>query len=396
MSGEPQLHRINPSTRESVALEEVEFARLGLRERRDTQERVAANPGIMGEDLLLISKEFSGFDRASERVDQFAVDANGRLVVIELKRDDSGSDTYWQAIKYPSYIRRASADQISSMLASHVEVSEADEAGTMLLNHLDSGGLDSLNNDQRIILPSHGFAPEVTSAALWFNEKAPDEILITCIQLTPYRDEATDSLYVQANTIIPVPGEEDYQVQIGNRPSQGGASGFAQNLQKTYDRNQRDDVTRFLRRAADIGLNSLTKGKRPDKRSRWAGGWAGSAYDHRYYRVWSSHAPWSNWGMSYRMNLYRRDGEADLWKVNVEFGHFAGELGDRIASLQIHESQVVEDDCILVTHTSEDLDDAFSLRLGDTLRRFIEAIAPVVDEFEGDYNQEEALPTAVP
>ena len=30
-----------------------------------------------------------------------------------------------------------------------------------------------LNNDQRIILASHRFAPEVTSAALWLNEKAP-------------------------------------------------------------------------------------------------------------------------------------------------------------------------------------------------------------------------------
>ena len=394
MSGEPQLYRINPLTRESVALQEVEFARLGLQERRDIQEWIAANPGIMGEDLLVISKEFSGFDRTSERLDLLAVDANGRLVVIELKRDDSGSDAYWQAIKYASYIRRASANQIISMLASHAEVSE-EEAGTMLLNHLDSDGLDSLNSDQRIILASHRFAPEVTSAALWLNEKAPDENLITCIQLTPYRDEETDSLYVQANTIIPVPGEEDYQVQIGSRQFQGDASGFAQKLQRTYERNQRDDITRFLRRAADIGLSSLTKGKRPDKRSKWAGGWAGGAYDHRYYRVWYSHAPWSNWGMSYRMNLYRLDSETDPWKVNVEFGHFSDELGSRIAKLQIHESQEFEDDRVMVTHTSEDLDDAFSHRLGDTLRRFIEAITPLVDGFEEDKNQEESLPAGI-
>ena len=53
---------------------------------------------------------------------------------------------------------------------------------------------------------------EVTSAALWLNEKAPGDDLITCIQLTPFRDEAADSLYVQANTIIPVPGVDEYVI----------------------------------------------------------------------------------------------------------------------------------------------------------------------------------------
>ena len=395
MSGKPQLYRVNPMTREPAALQEVDFAQLGLRERSDLQEWVATNPGIVGEKLLIIAKEFDRFDRTSERLDLLAVDASGRLVVIELKRDDSGSDAYWQAIKYASYLRRASTDEIIRMLSNHAEVSE-EEAGTMLLNHLDSDDLNSLNKNQRIILASHRFAPEVTSAALWLNEKASDKNLITCVQLTPYRGEESNSLFVQANTIIPVPVEEDYEVQIGRRQLQVGASGFAQNLQKTYDRNQRDEVTRFLKRAADIALGALSQGNMPDKRSRWAGGWAGGAYDHRYYRVWYSHAPWSNWGMSYRMNLYRRDGKSDLWKVNVEFGHFSGELGTRIASMKIHESQSIEDDRILVTHTSKDLDDAFSRQLGDTLRLFIEAITPVVNEVEADPNQEEALPAGTP
>ena len=391
MSGKPQLYRVNPTTRDTAALKEVDFAQLGLQERSDLQEWVATNPGIVGDNLLIIAKEFDRFDRTRERLDLLAVDANGRLVVIELKRDDSGSDAYWQAIKYASFLRRASADEIIRMLASHAQVSE-EEAGTMLLNHLDSDDLNSLNKNQRIILASHRFAPEVTSAALWLNEKASDENLITCVQLTPYRGEESNSLFVQANTIIPVPVEEEYEVQIGSRQLQVSASGFAQNLQKTYDRNQRDEVTRFLKKAADIALSSLSQGNRPDKRSRWAGGWAGGAYDHRYYRVWYSHAPWSNWGLSYRMNLYRRDGEGDSWKVNVEFGHFSGELASRIGSMKIHESRTVESDRVFVTHTSKDLDDAFSERLGDTLSRFIEAITPVVNELEGGPNQEEALP----
>ncbi len=69
MSGEPQLFRINPENRQSDRIEEVDFSRLGFQERRDIQEWVAANPGILGDDLLIIGKEFSGFERTNERLD---------------------------------------------------------------------------------------------------------------------------------------------------------------------------------------------------------------------------------------------------------------------------------------------------------------------------------------
>ena len=58
------------------------------------------------------------------------------------------------------------------------------------MQHLGGDDLSALNNDQRIILASHRFAPEVTSAALWLNDKAHGEDLITCVTLTPYRDAA--------------------------------------------------------------------------------------------------------------------------------------------------------------------------------------------------------------
>ena len=389
MSREPQLFRINPSTREAEVLQEVEFAQLGLQERRDIQEWVAANPGIISEDLLIIAKEFSGFDRTSERLDLLAVDIRGRLIVIELKRDDTGADAYWQAIKYASYLRRASRDEIIGMLASYKNVSE-EEAGKRLLEHLDADDLDSLNNDQRIILASHRFAPEVTSAALWLNEKVPGESLITCVKLTPYRDEKTDSLYLQANTIIPVPGEDDYAVQIGHRQVQVGGSGFAENLQRTFDRNRNDEVTRFLKATADRAIESLPGSVRPDKRSRWAGGWAGGAYDHRYYRLWYSRDPWNNWGMSYRMNLYKEEDKPDRWLVAVVFGYYYGRTREQIQALEVREGERKLENSIEVTHASEALDDTFADTIAGSLRRFIEVYTPVVDKYEEERNQEEA------
>ena len=97
-----------------------------------------------------------------------AVDFTGRLVVIELKRDDSGADAHWQALKYASYLQRASIDKIIRMAAEHWSEYD-DDAETRLLQHLGADNLNALNNDHRIILASHRFAPEVTSAALWLN-----------------------------------------------------------------------------------------------------------------------------------------------------------------------------------------------------------------------------------
>ena len=197
-------------------MREVDFADLGFQERRHIQEWIAANPGILGQELLIVGKEFDDFDRTRERLDLLAVDIDGKLVVIELKRDDTGVDVHWQAIKYASYLHRVSAPRIVKMLADYTTVPEA-EARKKLVQHLGSDDdLNALNNDQRIILASHRFAPEVTSAALWLNEKAAAPDLITCIQLTPYQDPESGSLYIQANTIIPVPGVEGYIVGVGD------------------------------------------------------------------------------------------------------------------------------------------------------------------------------------
>ena len=139
----------------------------------------------LDDDLLIIGKEFSGFDRTNERLDLLAVDSDGKLVVIELKRDDTGADAHWQAIKYASYFQRATADDIVVMAAAYWSESQ-DAAITQLLQHLGTDDLNALNNGQRIILASHRFAPEVTSAALWLNQKVANEDLLTCIKLTPY------------------------------------------------------------------------------------------------------------------------------------------------------------------------------------------------------------------
>ena len=66
---------------------------------------------------------------------------DGKLAIIELKRDDSGTDAHWQAIKYASYLHGASNDDISDMFAKYGEFS-VEDAEAKLREHLRADDLN--------------------------------------------------------------------------------------------------------------------------------------------------------------------------------------------------------------------------------------------------------------
>ncbi len=405
MSAEPQLFRIDPKTRQSESITEVEFAQLGFQERRHIQEWIAANPSILGDDLLIIGKEFSGFDKTNERLDLLAVDADGTLVVIELKRDHSGTDAHWQAIKYASYFRQAKQDDIVRMLADYSKESE-DAAVNTLLQHIGADDLGALNNDQRIILASHRFAPEVTSAALWLNEKVSAENLITCIQLTPYQDGGV--LYVQSNTIIPLPGADDYAVGIGEstRGTDGEQrSNFASNLKKTFDRNRNDELSKFCKESLkSLVLNGLSPAVKPDIISRWAGG----NPQLRYYHFWySQQPPWGNWELFYRVNFSpMTEEDKSYWLANIGVECIVANavhrfdisqtemqnLTDMLNVAKVCEGQQFSYDgrvlSLTTEHKSDLLDRQFAKDIADTVRLFVEVITPEIEDFVNSRNEE--------
>ena len=366
MGNGPKLFRIDAETRESTSLTEVDFAQLGLRERRDIQEWVAKHPDILGDDLLIIAKEFSDFDGTRERPDLLAIDREGDLVVIELKRDDSGADAYWQAIKYASYFRNVNPSRIVEMLADYASISQED-AKTHLEKHLNSGDLETLNGDQRVILASHRFARQATSAVIWLNDKFAGETRITCIQLTPYYDKDSNTLYLQSNVIIPLPGEKDLVMQVGSKSiAVGGSSSFAENLSRTFARNSSDEVSEFfVRRVRQLVLDELASEVKPDINSRWAGDDRGN---YRYYKFWYKRPPWKNWGFSHSAKLFRGDEDNTEWNalVGLDYWDANAELKRKIETIRVHEDQVHGEDSISIAHTSSRLDDEFANAIAGT------------------------------
>ena len=160
------MYKIDKASNTIHQLEMKSFSSLGFRERDHLQEWIAQKPSVLGEELLIIQKEFSGFDETQERLDLLALDKQGALVIIENKLDDSGKDVTWQALKYASYCSGFTKNNIAKIYQQHLDKHDNGASAEERLTEF-FGGVDfdeiRLNQGvtQRIILIAAKFRKEV-------------------------------------------------------------------------------------------------------------------------------------------------------------------------------------------------------------------------------------------
>lgn len=193
------------------------FHDLGFKERENLQEWIAKNPECLAEEeLLIIQKEFDGFNDTNERLDLLALDKSGALVVIENKLDDTGRDVVWQALKYVSYCSTLSKQQIIDIYQNYLDKQGKNEkAADKLAEFLDDKPLEeiSLNeHDQRMILVAGNFRKEVTSTAMWLINHG---ISVQCFKATPYK--FGEELLLDMEQIIPVKEAEEYLIKMADK-----------------------------------------------------------------------------------------------------------------------------------------------------------------------------------
>lgn len=207
------------------------FNELGFSERKHLQEWLAHQPNALGaEELLIIQKEFAGFDETRERLDLLALDKDGNLVIIENKLDDSGRDVVWQAVKYASYCASLSKAQIVEIYQQYLDQYEpvaADtdspatptNAASRICDFLNAPDLDevklNLGNSQRLILVAANFRKEVTSTALWLLGQG---INIQCFKVTPYA--LGEQLLINIDQIIPTPEVKELMIGINAKEAE--------------------------------------------------------------------------------------------------------------------------------------------------------------------------------
>ena len=203
---------VNKENKTTKEIKDISFKSCGLRERDDLQEWIANNPMILGEELLIIQKEFDGFSDTNERLDLLALDKKGNLVIIENKLDDSGRNVVWQAMKYAGYCSSLKKDDIRDIFQQYIEKLgkeiDAEEALTDFLEKVDYSEVQ-LNQDmtQRIILVARDFRKEVTNTVIWARKYG---MKIQCIKIIPYN--INGQLIVDTDQIIPVKDIADIMI----------------------------------------------------------------------------------------------------------------------------------------------------------------------------------------
>lgn len=222
------MYRINREENSISPLEQKSFSSLQFHERPHLQEWIAKRPAVLGEDLLIIQKEFAGFSDTLERLDLLAIDRSGSLVIIENKLDDAGRDVTWQAMKYASYCSGLTRDQIRTIFQLYLDhYDPGANAEERLCEFLDVDDLnDALLNvglTQRIILVAANFRKEVTSTVLWLMNHG---LRIKCVKTTAY--SADGELFLSVDQIIPTREAEEYMIGLAAKAQDEAAGAEAQ------------------------------------------------------------------------------------------------------------------------------------------------------------------------
>lgn len=209
------MYLIDREKNRILKLKQKSFSELKFRERDHLQEWIANDPSSLGEELLIIQKEFNGFNDTNERLDLLALDKQGNLVIIENKLDDSGKDVTWQVIKYASYCASLTKQDIVNIYQAYLGTSA--NAQEKISEFFDNRELSEilLNqglNSQRLFLVAANFRKEVTSTVLWLMNF---KIRIQCFKVTPFSND--QQLFLNVEQILPTKDTEDFVISIATK-----------------------------------------------------------------------------------------------------------------------------------------------------------------------------------
>lgn len=225
-------------------ISETNFNNEGILERRHIQTALKAQIDVVAPNCLVISEEFSDWSESQRRIDLLAIDKNANLVVIELKRTDTGEFMDLQSIRYASMVSTMTFSKATEIFQKHLN-SEGQEkvAAEVLLTFLgwDEPKEDDFALDVRIMLVSANFSKELTTSVMWLNERNLD---IRCVRLIPYRYQ--DKVFIDVQQIIPLPEAESYRIKMRH-----------QTEERREARKSSKDFTRYIFKGVDYNKRKL-------------------------------------------------------------------------------------------------------------------------------------------
>ena len=196
----------------------------------DVEELLRKNIELICEDeesLLIVGQQVR--NQARGQSDLTAIDNNGNLVLIEVKRDRNDichrrEALEFQAIRYAaSYATiRTKDDLVDKIYAKYVDknriefiynadVLSHEIAQRELNKFFAQNEIRDFNRMQRIVLVASEFDDHTLSAVAWLNRQG---VNISCLRLIPYRDGTANRILLDIKKLLPVAETEDFLIDI--------------------------------------------------------------------------------------------------------------------------------------------------------------------------------------
>jgi len=205
------MYKLDLVNNQLEEIQETTFFENDLKERQHIEEWIRKCPEVLGEDLLIIGHEYDKFE-VNERLDLLALDKEGNLVIIEVKRDATGGNVDFQALKYASYCARLSPQDVLDIYSEYIRNYALQvDAKDRLMEFLEVENEEELNTilntNQRIIIVGKEIDKRVLSVCTWLYENNID---IKCVTIKPYKLD--NHIIIDTNQIIPPYKLEDYYI----------------------------------------------------------------------------------------------------------------------------------------------------------------------------------------
>lgn len=209
------MYKLDLVNNQLEEIQETTFFENDLKERQHIEEWIRKNPEVLGEDLLIIGHEYDKFE-VNERLDLLALDKEGNLVIIEVKRDATGGNVDFQALKYASYCARLSPQDVLDIYSEYIRnYALPVDAKDGLMEFLEVENEEELNTilntNQRIIVVGKEIDKRILSVCTWLYENNID---IRCVTIKPYKLD--NHIIIDTNQIIPPYKLEDYYISKKN------------------------------------------------------------------------------------------------------------------------------------------------------------------------------------
>lgn len=224
-------------------IEETTFAELGKKENY-IEEILRKNVNMVCDDdesMLIVGQQIK--NEKNGRSDLTAIDDEGNIVLIEIKRDKKDIEQRkeafeFQAIRYAASCAtiKSTDELIQNVFAPYVEkhkiefqgnktLTSTEIAQRVLSDFIKENNIKTFNEHQKIVLVAAEFDEQTLSAVAWLNSNQVD---ISCYQVKPYKLGV--QVLLDMKKILPVPEFDDFYVSIAK--------------QKPLNRNKKKDITR--------------------------------------------------------------------------------------------------------------------------------------------------------